>query len=115
MTLEQEARTALDDREYARCLEILRRATEVLHADEAAALAPLRERAEAGRAAQEAIRRAEKQAGEAIERVMQARSTALAVEAARHAPTPWQEAEAHWTERARLIRPRGIRRGRARP
>ena len=103
--LEQDARTALDDREYARCLRILDEATKVLHADEAAALAPLRERAEAGGAAQEAIRRAERRAGEAIERTMKARSMAEAVEAERYAPTVWKEAEAQWTNaRAGFVR-----------
>jgi hypothetical protein len=95
---DREARTALDAGEFARCLDIVTEAAGVLAADEGASFASLRDRAEAGLAARDAMRRAEREAGPALEQTAQRRALAETSGAARYAAALWHQAEGQWTE-----------------
>ena len=89
------ARSALDERHYALCLEILKQAAAMtLPADATETMGALRVAAETGLAQEEALRVARQKADDAHQHMAQARADAEAEDAAQHAPAAWREAEA---------------------
>ena len=88
------ARSALDQHQYALCLEIVKQAAAALPADAMETIGAIRAAAEAGLAQEEALRVARQKADEAHHHMAQARADAEAEEAAQHAPAVWREAEA---------------------
>ena len=95
----QDARSALGAGEFTLCLEILKQAAEIPGgAGAVQEIASLRETAESAVEAREASRRAAQLAEAARTRMTQARDTAQAEVAIRHAPILWNEAEAACAE-----------------
>ncbi len=86
------ARAALDDQQYALCLEILKQVAEVSPADASSEeIVALRQTT---LARQERLRHARQQADEAREQMTKARGEAQVEDPAQHAPAVWSEAEA---------------------
>ncbi len=89
------ARSAVDNRSYALCLEILKQTAEMaLPADAVDKITAIRAAAEAGVVQEEAERLARQRADEASAQMAKARSDAEAEDAAQHAAGIWNEAEA---------------------
>src|SRR5712691_9668249 len=91
--LVRNARAALEEGGYARCLEILKQAAEAPHSAEAA-----QEIDRLRQAAGEARLRKRVRAEEAGDRAGQGRRSAAAAEAERHAPALWNEGSAKSAE-----------------
>ena len=89
------ARSALDERHYALCLEILKQAAAMtLPANATETMGAIRAAAETGLAQEEALRVAREKADEAHQHMAHARADAEAEDAAQQAPAAWREAEA---------------------
>ena len=86
------ARAALDDQQYALCLELLKQIADVSPADASSEeIVALRQTT---LARQEGLRHARQQADEAHEQMAKAREEAQVEDPAEHAPAVWSEAEA---------------------
>src|SRR5262249_9470070 len=91
----QDAKTQLDEREFALCLEILRQAEAIPPPDTAAdTIASLRSAGRSGLAKQEALQQVRREAEEARQLSVQARRQAQAQSPPQYAPDLWNEAEA---------------------